>query len=72
MKAWGDLTGRLGKLVAEGAIGDGDSRINCGSGRSRLKAGLEPHIIQERRFGEILFCNVAGVMNTRPPAEKVQ
>ena len=72
MKAAGDLTGSVGELVAEGAIGDGDAVIDGGSGRPRLLAGLEAHIIQERRLGKVTFPNVAGVMNALPPANKVQ
>ncbi len=72
MKAAGDLTGSIGELVAEGAIGDGDAVIDGGRERPRLLAGLEAHIIQERGLGQVTFPNVAGVMNTLPPADKVQ
>ena len=72
MKTVSDLAGSVGELVAEGAIGDGDAVIDGGTGRPRLLAGLEAHIIQERRFGKVTFPNVAGVMNTLPPADKVQ
>jgi len=72
MKAAGDLAGSLGELVADGAIGDGHAVINKGRGRSRLLAGLEAHIFQERGLGKVTFANVAGVMNTLPPANKVQ
>jgi hypothetical protein len=33
---------------------------------------LESHVIQQGRFGEIAFGNGRGVMNTLPPADKVQ
>ena len=72
MKAGSDLAGSVGKLVAQGAIGDGDAVIDGGTGRPRLLAGLEPHIVQERRFGKVTFGDVAGVMNALPPADKVQ
>ena len=62
----------MGELVAKGAIGDGDAVIDGGTGRQRLLAGLEFHIIQERRLGQITFEHVAGMMNTLPPANKVQ
>ena len=42
------------------------------AGRPRLLTGLEAHIVQQCRFGEGIFGNVTGVMNTLPPAEKVQ
>ena len=72
MKAAGDLAGSIGKLIADGAIGDGHAVIDGGRGRPRLLAGLETHIIQERGLGQVTFPNVAGVMNTLPPANKVQ
>ena len=72
MKAAGDLTGSLGELVAQGAIGDSDAVIDGGRERPRLSAGLEAHLIQERGLGQVIFPNVAGVMNTLPPASKVQ
>jgi hypothetical protein len=72
MKAAGDLAGSIGELVADGAIGNGDAVIDGGRGRPRLLAGLELHIIQERGLGKVTFPNVAGVVNTLPPANKVQ
>jgi hypothetical protein len=72
MKAAGNLAGSIGELVAEGAIGDDDAVIDGGRGRPRLLTGLEAHIIQERGLGKIAFDNVAGVMKTLPPANKVQ
>src|SRR5207244_6123525 len=64
--------GGAGELVAQGAVREGYTIVDGGSGRPRLSAGLEPHIIQERRFGEVAFDDVAGVMNTLPPADKMQ
>ena len=72
MKAAGDLAGSIGKLVADGALGDGHAVINGGRGRPRLLAGLKPHIFKERRLGQITFHNVRGVVNALPPANKVQ
>jgi len=72
MKAAGDLAGSIGELIAEGAIDNGDAVIDDGRGRPRLLAGLEAHIIQERGLGEVTFPNVAGGVNTLPPANKVQ
>jgi len=68
----GDLAGSIGKLVADGALGDGHAVINGGRGRPRLLAGLKPHIFKERRLGQITFHNVRGVVNALPPANKVQ
>src|SRR5260370_29044942 len=70
MKAVSELAGRLGELVADGAIGD--AGIDGGRRRPRLLAGLEAHIIQERGLAKVTFLNIAGVMNTLPPANKVQ
>jgi hypothetical protein len=72
MKAAGDLTGSLGELVSEGAISDGDAVIDGGRERPRLSAGLEAHIIQQRGLGKVTLPNVVGVMNTLPPAHKMQ
>jgi hypothetical protein len=72
MKAAGNLAGSIGELVAEGAIGDGDAVIDGRGGRPRLLTGLEAHIIEERGLGKVAFSNLAGVMNTLPPANKVQ
>jgi hypothetical protein len=72
MKTVGDLTGRLRKLIADGAIGDGHAIIDGGRGRLRLLAGLGAHIFQERGLGKVAFSNVAGVTNTLPPADKMQ
>jgi hypothetical protein len=72
MKASSDLAGSVGELVAQGAFGDGDAVIDGGAGGLGLLAGLESHIIQQGGFGKIAFGNGSGVMNTLPPAEKVQ
>ena len=55
LKAGSNLAGSVGKLDAQGAIRDGDAVIDGGAGRRRLLAGLEAHIVQERRFGKRIF-----------------
>src|ERR1041385_2479800 len=72
MKAAGNLAGSIGELVAEGAIGGGDAVIDGERGRPRLLTGLEAQIIQQRGLGKVAFGNVASVMHTLPPANKVQ
>src|SRR6516164_10804194 len=72
MKAAGDLAGSMWELVAEGAVRDGDGVIDGGRGRSKGSAGLEAHIIQERRLGQVPFDDLGRVMETLPPANKVQ
>ena len=72
MKAMRNLAGRIGELVADGAIGTSDAVVDGGGRRRRLPAGLETHVIEQSRFGEILLRHVAGVMNTLPPAHEVQ
>jgi hypothetical protein len=72
VEAAGYLAGRVRKFVPQGTIGDGNAVINGGAARPRLQDGLKAHIVQQRRFGKITFTNVAGVMNTLPPPEKVQ
>src|SRR5439155_18449253 len=72
MKTVSDLAGSLRELVAEGALGDGDAVIDGGRRRPRLLAGLEAHVIEERGLAKVTFPNVTGVMNTLPPANKVQ
>jgi hypothetical protein len=72
MKATGQLGGGIGELVAKSAIGVGDAVIDAGTGRRGLLAGLELHIIQEGRLGQVTFGYVAGMMKTLPPANKMQ
>jgi hypothetical protein len=72
MKATGHLGGGIRELVAKGAIGVGDAVIDASTGRRGLLAGLELHIIQEGRLGQVTFGYVAGMMKTLPPANKVQ
>ena len=42
------------------------------AGQLGLLTGLESHIVQQCRFGEGIFGDRVGVMNTLPPTEKVQ
>src|SRR5437763_1413171 len=72
MKTASHLAGSVGELVAQCAIRSGNTGIDRGPGRWRLQAGLKPNVLQERRFGEVSLHDVAGAMNTRPPADKVQ
>src|SRR5215469_6962273 len=72
MKTASDLTRSVRELVAQSAIRDGNAVVDKGSRRPRLLAGLEAHVIQECRLGEISFHDVAGVMNALPPSNEVQ
>src|ERR1017187_9086166 len=72
MKAAGDLAGSIGELVPEGAVGGGDAGIDRRAGRSRVLSGLKSDVIQQHGFGKVTFRNVTGMVNTRPPADKVQ
>jgi hypothetical protein len=45
VKPTSDLTRRLWKLVADGAIGDGDSGIDGDPGRARFQNRLESEVI---------------------------
>src|ERR1700693_2570457 len=40
--------------------------------RKRLPAGLEAHVIEQGRFGEVCPGDIAGVMNALPPTHEVQ
>jgi hypothetical protein len=53
MESSGDLAGSIRKLVAEGAVGDGNAVVDGGPGRPWLQSGLKTEILQQRRFGEI-------------------
>src|ERR1035437_4408577 len=66
------LTGSVGELVAEGAIGGSDAVVDGGGRRCRLLAGLKAHVIEQGRFGEIRSEDVAGMMSALPPAHEVQ
>jgi hypothetical protein len=72
LKALSHRVGGVGELVAKGAIGDADANIDGGTGKRRLVAALELQIIQKRRFGQVTFDDVTGVMKTFSPANKVQ
>src|ERR1035438_8501211 len=72
MKPVRQLTGSVGELVADGAIGGGDAVVDGGGRGRRLPAGLEAHVIEQGRFGEVCAGDLAGVMNALPPAHEVQ
>src|ERR1700728_2632754 len=72
LKPASDLTGSIRKLVADGAIGVGDAGVDRGGGDRRLQAGLEAQVIEQGRLDEVCPGEVAGVMNTLPPANEVQ
>jgi hypothetical protein len=57
---------------AQGAIDNGNALVDGGAGQRRLLTGLESHIVEQCRFGEGIFGDRVGVMNTLPPTEKVQ
>src|SRR4051794_32540505 len=72
MKSARDLTGHVLELVAQRPIRERDSGIDGGPGRLWLPAGLEMHVIQQCRFGEISLQNFAGAMHAPPPPDKMQ
>src|ERR1019366_2070614 len=72
MKALRDLAGRVGELVADGAIDGSDAVVNGGGRKCRLLTGLESHVIEQGRFSEVGLRDVAGVVNALPPAHEVQ
>jgi hypothetical protein len=57
---------------AQGAIDDGNTLVDGGPRQLAFLAGLESHIVEQRRFGEIVFGDHIGVVNTLPPAKEVQ
>jgi hypothetical protein len=66
------LTGSIGELVADGAIGSGNAIVDGGCGGAPFDAGLVAQVIKQSRFGEILLGDIASVMNALPPAHEVQ
>ena len=72
LKPLSDLTGSIRELGADGAIGVRDAVVDGGSRRRRLQAGLEAQVIEQCRLGKIRLGDVAGAMNTLPPANEVQ
>src|SRR5437773_3636699 len=57
---------------AQSAIDDGDALVNGATSQLTFLTGLESHIVQQCRFGECIFVDRVGVMNTHPPTKKVQ
>jgi hypothetical protein len=72
MKAVGYLAGSIGELVTESAVGGGDAGVDRGAGRARILGGLKSDVIQQHGFAKITFRDVTGMVNTRPPTDKVQ
>src|ERR1700674_3877877 len=66
------LTGSIGDLMADGAIGTSHTVVDGRCGRRRLETGLEAHVLEQGRFGEICWRDIAGVMDALPPAHEVQ
>ena len=64
--AAGDWQG-VSELVADSTLGDSHAVIDGGRGRPRLLAGLNSHD-PGRQHGQVTFPDVAGGMNTLPPA----
>jgi len=54
------------------AIDDGNALVDRGARQLAFLAGLESYIVEQCRFGEGVFGDLIGVVNTLPPAEKVQ
>src|SRR4030095_6609270 len=67
-----DLTRGARKGSAQGAIDDGTTLVDGAPRQLAFLAGLESHIVEQRRFGEIVFGDHIGVVNTLPPAKEVQ
>ena len=57
---------------AQGAIDNGNALVDGTAGQLAWLTGLESHIVEQCRFGEGIFGDGVGVMNTLPPTEKVQ
>jgi hypothetical protein len=46
MKTTSDLTRRIGKLIAESAVGNCNASVDGGPRRQRFKTGLKSDVIQ--------------------------
>src|SRR5262245_15516145 len=57
---------------AEGAIDDGNTLIDSSARQLAFLAGLESHIVEQRRLAESVFGDLIGVVNTLPLPGKVQ
>src|ERR1700738_577880 len=66
------LTGSIGELIADSTIGTGHAIVDSGGSRRGLSTRLEAQVIEQGRFGEFASRDLAGMMNTRPPAHEVQ
>ena len=72
VEAGGGLTGSIGELVTDGAIGTSHAVVDGGRRRRRLLARLETDVVEQGRIGKVCLEDVAGVMNALPPAHEVQ
>ena len=64
---------RLAVLTCSRLIaGRGLPMIDSGARQLAFLAGLESHIIEQRRFGESIIGDLIGVVHTLPPSEKMQ
>jgi hypothetical protein len=62
----------IGELIADGAIGTSHTVVDGSCRRRRLETGLEAHVLEQGRFGEVCWRDVAGVIDALPPAHEVQ
>lgn len=72
MKATRKLARSVGEVVAQRAVDNAGAVVDGGGRWPRLLGGLETHILQQGRFGEVALGNVGFVMHAFPPAEEVQ
>src|ERR1700756_203076 len=72
MKAGRGLTGSIGELVADSAIGTRHTVVDGGRRGRRLLAGLEADVVEQGRFGKVCLGDLAGMMNLLPPAYEMQ
>ena len=72
MEAVRGLTGSVGELIADSAIGTSDAIVDGRGRRRRLLAGLEAHVVEQGRWAELGPQEVAGMVNALPPAHEVQ
>jgi hypothetical protein len=72
VEAGGGLTGSIGELVPDSAIGTSHAVVDSGRRRWRLLARLESDVVEQGRIGKVCLGDVTGVMNALPPAHEVQ
>src|SRR5713101_3377976 len=72
LKPRSNLPRSIREYDAQGTINNSNALVDGAAGQLALLTRLESHIVQQRRFGECIFSDRVGVMNTLPPTEKVQ